>query len=346
LNSVPVIEVIENDAHQIIHLLEKPITANLVEGHIHWERRFDHIQQHTGQHLLSQAFIKICQAETVSFHLGEEVATIDLTLSGIDEHTVNAVEELANQIIYENREVLAHIVHKADVQKFPVRKLPTVEENIRIIEIKDFDFSPCGGTHCTRTGEIGIIKIRKWEQYKGGTRIQFVCGWRALRDYQQKTAVLRRLSDLCSSGETDLPPNIGKLQEEVKTLRRESTILTKQLFEYEAQVLRHEREPRGEFAILKKIFANRTPNDLKLLANKVLEHSPNTIVLFGGKTEGKASLIFVRSEGVPVDMQHLMQTACAVIHGKGGGQPHQAQGGGANVANLEEALQRAQEAIC
>lgn len=345
LNNTQVLDVIENENHQIIHLLEKPIEEELVGGCIDWKRRFDHMQQHTGQHLLSQACIKLCDAETLSFHLGEEVSTIDVNHSGIGEYEVNAVEELANRIIYENREIVAHFVNKEEAHKFPVRKLPTVEENIRIIEIKDFDFSPCGGTHCSRTGEIGMVKVRKWERYKGGTRIQFICGWRALQDYQQKTTVLKHLSDMLSSGQSELPQNISKLQEDVKLFRREQVQLTKHLLEYEAKALLAEREQIKDFYILKKIFVDRNPKDLKLLANRVLEGSSNTVIFFGGKAEGKASLIFLRSEGLSFDMNQLMKTACAVINGRGGGQPQQAQGGGTEVEKLEEALQCAEDAI-
>jgi alanyl-tRNA synthetase len=345
LNHVQIIDVIEDEQNRIIHILEKPIQASSVEGQIDWQRRFDHIQQHSGQHLLSQAFIEICRAETVSFHLGEEASSIDVNQAGLDEPTIHAVETLANQITYENRAVIAHLVTKDEVQRFPVRKPPTVEGQIRIVEIKDFDFSPCGGTHCSRTGELGMIKVRKWENYKGGARIHFVCGWRALQDYQQKTIVLRQLSELLSSGESDLPSNFRKLQEELKTLRRESVNLTKQLLDYEAQAVATECEKHGDFAILQKIFPDRTPKDLKLLASKVLEQSPNTVVLFGGTAEGKASLVFLRSKELMFDMNQIMKTACAVINGRGGGQPDQAQGGGPEVAKLAEALQRAKESL-
>lgn len=345
LNDVAVVDVIEDDRHRIIHLLEKPLRVFSVEGQINWERRFDHIQQHTGQHLLSQAFIQVCDAETVSFHLGEDGSTIDIDKSELDAETIISVENLSNQIIYENREVIAHFVNKEEAQRFPVRKLPTVEENIRIIEIKDFDYSPCGGTHCSRTGEIGIVKIKRFENYKGGTRIHFVCGWRALKDYQQKADILKQLSDLMSSGEPGLPQNVGKLQEEAKTLRREQKYLTQQLLEYEAKALLADREKIGDRYILRKIFEDRNPKDLKILALKILENSSNTVILFGGKFAGKASLIFLRSEGLSFNMGELMKTACAMINGRGGGKPDQAQGGGTAVDKLEEALQSAREAV-
>jgi alanyl-tRNA synthetase len=345
LNGVAVTEVSEDDVGQIVHWLAQPLRAAVVEGQIQWARRFDHMQQHTGQHLLSQAFIQVCQAETVSFHLGDEVATIDVACAALGEGVINAVEARANQIIYANRPVSAHLVRRDELQRFPLRKPPVVETNIRIIEIEDFDFSPCGGTHCKQTGEIGMIKIRKWEAYKGGTRIQFVCGGRALKDYQQKTKVLRQLSEMFSSSEAELPPNLWKVQEELKALRREQAYLTKQLLEYEAVELLNAREDVGGWAILQKIFPNRSVNDLKTLANNVLERSPRTIILFGAKTEEKATVLFLRSPDVPVDMRRLVQNACQLLEGKGGGQPQQAQGGGTNVAKLAEALQQAYNAV-
>ncbi len=343
LNDVAVIEVLEDAEHRIIHLLEKPLEDSQVEGQIHWERRFDHMQQHTGQHLLSQAFIKICDAETISFHLGAESSTIDLNRSGLDAAMVQAAEHFANRHIYENRDVLAHIVNKDELHRLPVRKLPTVEDNIRIIEIKDCDYSPCGGTHCTRTGEIGMIKITRVDHYKSGRRVHFLCGWRALKDYHHKAEILRQLSEMMSSGETDLPQNLQKIQEDAKTLRREQNNVTKQLLEYEARALVADREEYGDIYILKKVFADRNPKDLKILAMKILEQTSNTVILFGGKAEGKASLIFLRTEDLSFNMGQLMKAACAVMNGRGGGQPRQAQGGGAEVEKLEDALKQAVE---
>ncbi len=345
LNGVPVIDVIEDDQQQIIHLLAQPLRTGSVEGQINWERRFDHIQQHTGQHLLSQAFMQTCNAETVSFHLGEESSTIDLNVPGIEPETLIAVEGLANRIIYENRDVLAHVVTKDELERFPVRKPPTVDENIRILEIKDFDYSPCGGTHCSKTGEIGVIKITKAENYKGGLRIHFLCGARALRDYQQKTIVVKQLSEIMSSGEADLPANVEKLQEDAKNLRREYHHLTQQLLEYEANTLAAERERCGEIWVLTRLFEDRNPKDLKILAAKILEQSPETVVLFGATFEGKATLIFQRSPELSLHIGQLMQTACHIINGRGGGQPQQAQGGGTDTSKLEEALRHAKESL-
>jgi alanyl-tRNA synthetase len=338
LNDVPVIDVFEDESRRLIHLIEEPLTVSEVEGRIDWQRRYDHMQQHTGQHLLSQAFIRICQAETLSFHLGDESATLDVNRAGLGSETIASVENLANQIVCENREVRFYTVAKSELDHYPVRKPPAVEENIRIIEIKDFDYSPCGGTHCSRTGEIGIIKIRRHENYKGGSRVHFLCGFRALKDYQNKTAILKQIGDSLSSGEGDLPQNIQKIQDELKQLRWDHNHLKKQFLNYEARALVSECKKLGNINVVEKIFEDRDPQELKILGQSVLENLPNAVVLFGSKAQGKASLFFLRSEALDLDMGKLMQAACAVINGRGGGRPQQAQGGGPAAEKLEEAL--------
>ena len=237
LNNAAVVDVVEDDERRILHLLERPVTESKAQGQIDWKRRFDFMQQHTGQHLLSQVFLRLCDAETVSFHLGADACSIDLNQAELDPDAVEFVEVLANQILYENRAVITHLVSSDDLARFPIRKPPTVEGIARVVEIKDFDYSLCCGTHCAQTGEIGMIKITKAENYKGGSRIYFLCGSRALKDYQRKCALFKQLSEMMSSGEAELPQLVGKLQDELKTLRREQQELTAQALEQEANAL-------------------------------------------------------------------------------------------------------------
>jgi alanyl-tRNA synthetase len=341
INDIPVIDLFEDESRQVVHLLAEPVAGNRVEGRINWQRRFDHMQQHTGQHLLSQAFLVAANAQTLSFHMGDQSSTLDLNKAGFSMKTITAVEDLANRIIYENRPVIIRIIGKNDLDRYPVRKPPAVDDNIRIVEIKEFDFSPCGGTHCSKTGEIGIVKIRRFENYKGGTRIHFLCGVRALKDYQEKSNVIRQIGEYLSAGETDLYNNIKKNRDELKSLRRENSNLSKRYLHHEAQALFSERKEIDAINIIVKTFEDRHPQELKALAQKVMENFPNTVVLFGAKAEGQASLFFMRSEAVACDMGKLMQDACAVINGRGGGRPQQAQGGGPAADKLETALQGA-----
>ena len=345
LNASAVVDVVEDAQGEIVHVLDRPLTSAAVTGQIDWARRFDHMQQHTGQHLLSQAFSKVCQGETVSFHLGAEVATIDIQRPDLDAATLQAVEHRANQIIVENRAIVAHCVSQAELSRFPVRKPPTVTENIRIIEITDFDYSPCGGTHVTRAGEIGLIKILKTEHYKGGTRIHFVCGGRAFQDYAVKNELVKRLGETFSCGLSDIPGNIAKLQDQLKEAQRAQKQLSVRLLTYEAAALLEMREPVGEIALLCQELTGRSPADLKFLATSVLAQLPNTVTLLGSVWADQAALVFACSPGLPYHMGQLMQAACAVLHGRGGGQAHQAQGGAAAVEKLAEALQTARAAL-
>jgi alanyl-tRNA synthetase len=345
INDVAVVDVFEDENKQIVHLLEKPISAPEVEATIDWERRFDHMQQHTGQHILSQAFVKAWNADTLSFHLGEKSATIDVNRTGLTLEIISTVEQLASRIIFENRKVIGHLIGKDELKQFPVRGLPTVDENIRILEIKDYDYSPCGGTHCAKTGEIGLVKIRRHENYKGGTRIHFVCGFRAVKDYQKKAAILKQLSSAMSAAEADLFQNITKMKEDLKALTGERDHLNKRLLNYEADSLFSEGKKHTDIRLLKKIFNDRHQKEIKLLAKKIVEKSDDTVILFGIKTEGNAQLLFQRSEKLAFNMGELMGAACTVINGRGGGRRRQAQGGGSDVEKLEDALQHAEDMI-
>ena len=345
IDNVKVIDVFENQKRQIIHLLEKPLSGTRAECEINWERRFDHMQQHTGQHILSQALLKSSNADTTSFHLGSQSSTIDINQSGLTPESIMLAEQLANRVIFENRDVIGHMIDKSELHRFAVRQPPTVEDRIRILEIKDFDYSPCGGTHCSKTGEIGILKVGRYENYKGGTRIHFMCGFRALKDYQRKTEILKQLSSQMSTAASDLPQKVAKLKENLRTLTIEHDQLRQKLLDAEAHALISESQIRADFRLIRKIFDDRPPNEIKLLAKRIVEISPDTVILFGIKAEKNARLFFQCTETLDFDMGRFMESACRVIDGRGGGRSQQAQGGGPAVEKLEEALQSAQDRL-
>lgn len=345
IDDVSIIDVFEGPDRQIVHLLEKPLRGTRVECEINWKRRFDHMQQHTGQHILSRAFLETGDADTISFHLGRQNATIDINQSGLTPEIIMRVEQLANRVIFENRDVIGHMVNKSELNRFPVRKPPTVEDQIRILEIKEFDYSPCGGTHCSRTGEVGLLKIGRYENYKGGTRIHFTCGFRALKDYQNKTEILKQLTGTMSTAETDLTQNITKLKEDLKILTVERNRLSRKVLDAEAQALISEGKIHADIRLINKIFYDRDPKEVKLLAKKAVEMSSNTVILFGIKTESSVQLFFQCSEALAVDMGQIMESASKIINGRGGGRPQLAQGGGPAVEKLEDALQSAQNML-
>lgn len=177
INGVPIIDVVD-EGEEVIHILKQPLPhdTTIVECRIDWARRFDHMQQHAGQHILSACFEQLFDAETVGFHLGQEVVTVDIAKDSLSKEEADQVENMANDNIYANKEIKAYFVEQEDVPSIPLRKPPTVTENIRIVEVDEFDYSACGGTHPARTGEIGMIKIRRWEKSRGNLRVEFVCG--------------------------------------------------------------------------------------------------------------------------------------------------------------------------
>ena len=194
---VRVAEVVDAEDGRVVHYLEAPTKSAIapgtpVHGRIDAARRRDHMQQHTGQHVLSAAFIELYQMPTVSFHMGDDYCSIDLSTPAITAAQVVGAEKRANEIVFENRPVTIRYVHRDEAEKLGLRKLPPAErDELRLIEVADFDLSACGGTHVNATGQIGAILLRKTEKTRQGTRVEFVCGGRAVtaarRDYSTLT---------------------------------------------------------------------------------------------------------------------------------------------------------------
>ncbi|HXF06760.1 MAG TPA: alanyl-tRNA editing protein [Blastocatellia bacterium] len=225
LGGLRVVDVVEDSqGERILHIVHgRPefTPGDEITGEVDSRRRTDFMQQHTGQHILSQAFLRVAGAETRSVHFGEETSTIDLTLESPDEDVIRRAEELASQIVFEDREVRCHIVAPEQLVQFPLRKEPAVTGCARIVEIADFDWSPCGGTHAHRTGEVGLIAVRGWERAKRMCRVEFVCGGRALRDYRRANDAARAVASLLTTGREEIPARVAHLlQEHRHSLRR------------------------------------------------------------------------------------------------------------------------------
>lgn len=336
LNGVPVINVWEREDKAIVHVLAAELEGGLVHGVIDWERRFDHMQQHTGQHILSQAFLEILKAETVGFHLGQEASTIDVDQAPLAVAQLDRVEDLANEIVFADRPVKTYSVAETELASLPLRKLPTVEMPIRIVEVEGFDYSPCGGTHCRRTGEVGLIKITRVERRGQDTRIEFLCGGRALVDYRGKNRTVNELANRFTVGAWELSEAVDRLAEELKSSRRELNAAKNQLLDQEVARLRAGAEQRGDVRVVKKVFADHDGDEVKRLAQRLIE-SERTVALLGLAGD-KAQLVFACSADLPYDMNDLLKKACQVVGGGGGGQRHFAQGGGCDGSKVGEAL--------
>lgn len=343
LNGVPVTNVLEREDKAIVHVLAAELDGDVVHGVIDWQRRFDHMQQHTGQHILSQAFIKVLNAETVGFHLGEEASTIDVDKAPLAVAQLDRVEDLANEIVFADRPVKTYSVAETELVSLPLRKLPVVEMPIRIVEVEGFDYSPCGGTHCRRTGEVGLIKITRVERRGQDTRIEFLCGGRALADYRGKNRTVNELANRFSVGAWELTEAVDRLAEELKGSKKELNAAKTQLLDQEAAGLLAEAEQYGDFCVVRKVFVDRDGDEVKRLAQRLIETEGTVAIL--GSAGDKAQLVFACSVDLPYDMNHLLKKACQVVGGGGGGQRHFAQGGGSDGSKVGEALEMARSAL-
>ncbi len=335
INGVPVLDVYEQD-EEILHVLAQVVPGEIAQGEVDWQRRFDSMQQHTGQHILSQAFIELLAAETISSHLGEEYSTIDLDTIGLHPDNLAAVEDRANTIVFEDRAVYTYFVTPQALPQIPLRRIPQGHDRIRVVEIEKYDWSACGGTHCQTTGQVGPIRIVQTERRGEETRVHFLCGWRALRDARWKHNLLAEMGSFLSVGFHDLPGAVSRLAAAEQEGRKALEKAQKGLLEYKAREYYERGEQVGPARFVHGILEQRSLEEARLLARAVAA-LPGGVALFGLRGED-ARLCFARAEGLPWDMGALVREAAAVLGGRGGGRSHEAQGGGPEVERLEEAL--------
>ena len=335
LNGSRVVECIDDGNNGVLHVVQgvAPAREAIVRGRVDWARRLDHIQQHTGQHILSQALITLFNAPTKSFRVMEASCEIDVELNNPTTEVIERAVELANNVIWEDRAIAILNVTPAEAAELPLRKESAREGELRLIEIESFDLTPCGGTHAYRTGEVGMIAVRSWERAKGLTRIEFVAGARALADYRKANKTARDVAALFSTGRDDALQLAAQLVEENKELHRRVRVLEEIAAGVEAEKLLA-GAPGG---IVTQVFDGRDAESLKKLAHALIAH-PGTIALLGSRDKDTARLVFARSTDAVGDMSTLMRDACAMLDGRGGGKPELAQGGGKNISKLSDAL--------
>jgi alanyl-tRNA synthetase len=332
-------DVREDEGGTIVHTVDGPLEG-LVEGEINWVRRLDHMEQHTGQHLLSGVFERMYDAETVSWHLGSESCTVDLSIDSLSVEQVERVEWECNQVLRACLPVITHVTDDQGVKAFPLRKPPAVTGEIRVVEIQGYDWSACAGTHVRNTGELGLLKIKSWEKNKKSTRVDFLVGQRALRDYMVLDRTTRDLSRSLSIAAVDLPQYVERTQEETSGLRRQVKTLQEKILEIEAaELVAAESRRVGGARVVRLIFGGRSLDELKLLAAKVAAH-PGTIAVFGTKG-AMPQIVLHRSVDLRLDMGAIIRQVLPLIDGRGGGSPISAQGGGSRPEALESAMDQA-----
>ncbi len=345
LDGARVVECVDEEGRGVLHFLEgerMPGVGAHVRGQIDWPRRRDHMQQHTGQHILSQAFVELFGAQTRSFRMLTESSEIDLDLSDPSDERIEQAVNRADEIIWDDRSIRVLNVTAEEAARMPLRRDSAREGELRIIEIEGFDLSPCGGTHARRTGEVGLVAVRSWERAKGLTRLTFVAGARALADYRRANHTARAVASLFSGARDEAPEAVARLLEENKQLQRRARALGEVAARAEARELLEEVSviSAGGVRLVVRVLESRDAEGLKRLASALAGHA-GTVALLGSQDGADARLVFARSVDAPGDMNALMREACHALEGRGGGRPDMAQGGGRHPERLAAALEHA-----
>jgi alanyl-tRNA synthetase len=336
-----VTDVTEDETGHILHFVQDPIaTETAVTGHVDSEGRWHHMQQHSGQHVLSAACLRLLNLPTLSFHMGRESCTIDLEADSIPLGQVERAEMLANWIIAEDRPVTIRFVSLEEARHLGLRKLPPKQTgDLRLIDITDFDLTACGGTHVRSTGQIGSILLRKIEKVKQGVRVEFVCGLRAVATARRDYTTLTDAAAIYSAHIHDLPQQVRKSLEEGKAAGKAQHKLLEELAELHAT--RMLAEASGSPRVIVSAFPDRDAVFIKLLAQKLTAGSIDVIALLAAGAE-QATLVFAQSPGQKHNMGELLKNVLAQLGGRGGGSADMAQGGvpagSADLASVEKIL--------
>ena len=340
-NKLHVAEVMERDDGQIFHILENAGSiqkGSRIHGLIDVGRRRDHMQQHSGQHVLSAAFVRLFNLPTVSFHMGVESCSIDLDTKNLTTAQVEAAEALSNDVVLEDRAVGIRFVKQEEAGGLGLRKIPPVErDQLRLIDIHDFDLTACGGTHVSTTGQIGCILLRKTEKTRQGWRVEFVCGKRAVAMARRDYSTLAESGGLLSSHIWEVPEQLRKAQEESRASRKSYEKLLEDVAGLYASRLLAETPENGGRKIISRIFSDRDLTFVKLLAQRLTRQGSAAVALLGIASD-QPTLVFAQSSGQPFDMGGLMKEALARLGGRGGGSKDMAQGGPTRVDGIEAVL--------
>lgn len=338
---IPVEQVEEDEEGTVWHFIQTPIPDGTnVDGLIDWTRRFDHMQQHTGQHLLSAVFVHELHAATVSFHLGEVSSTIDLATGPIAHHSLERVERIANEIIGEDRPVTISYASRIEAEAMlasgALRKLPDREGAIRVIDIADLDRNACGGTHVRSTGQIGGLLIRGIEKVSRGVRIEFVCGLRAVRAARSDGAILTETSGLLSTGASELPGLVKQMLADSKTAAKERQKLREELATYQAAEIVNTAPIENGVRLIARRWRDRDRDFVKLLASRAAAAAPSTVAYFCSEESDPMRVYLARASDLKFNCGQILKQSLATLGLRGGGSPDLAQG--EVPANQEPAL--------
>ena len=337
LGGAAVSEVLDREDGTIAHITSGALkVGEVVQGSIDWARRFDHMQQHTGQHVLSAAFDRLFGVRTESFHMGAVSATIDLARE-VSAKEVAQAEHEANRIVWEDRPIAIRFATAEEAAKLPLRKESIRTGPLRLIEVENFDLSACGGTHVARSGGIGVIAIGGWEKFRGGSRVEFLCGGRALDRFRVWRDSLAATQKFLSVAPEEMAAAVERMQADSKAQQRALRGFQEKLATHEAHAL---VEKAGGQAMIVEALEGWDAPGLKAIAVAAAAEKPNAVVaLF--TTTTPALVVIARGTAASADAGAMLKSLIAHFGGKGGGKPDLAQGGGLNgsMAQFQDALQ-------
>lgn len=319
IDIIPVLDVVQEEG-EILHKVEHWPEKEEVSCRLDWDRRFDHMQHHSGQHLLSAMCLEVCQAETLSFHLGQDYATIDIARSDLSQAQLMMLELEVNDQVYLNRKVTSYFVSREQAAALPLVKQPKVIDDIRIVEIEGIEYNACGGTHVSATGEIGMIKLLRAEKQKGHLRIYFKCGYRALNEFNAGIEILSSLSTRFNTSKEEILDRIAKWDHEQKLLQAELNAVKAENDAYLAGKLLADRQG----SLIQHVFADKPLKDMQNLAVKLTEEA-DVIVLFVSNADHKIVLAQGGKSGLACGA--FFKQYLADYRGKGGGSDKLAQAG-------------------
>jgi alanyl-tRNA synthetase len=331
----------ENDS--IIHVVDRPLQPGAYPARIDRERRMRAMQHHTGQHILSAAFLEAADIESVSANInGDSPSTIDLEAGEVTPDILRKAEALANRILFENRAVRSYYVTDAEVAHIPFRKPPKVSGRIRVVEVDGFDVTPCGGTHCLNTGMVAVIKIVKTERVNQKLRVHFVAGYQALDTFNAYQEVAQQAATLLETGVDGVPAILERKLDQLKAAQTELETLRAGLLAAEAGQLAVSAQAVGSLRLVTALFRDRPGTELRQLG-MALRERPGLVALLATYDGQKLSLVVACARDTGLDARELLKKQLAPFHGRGGGDPSLAQGGGAvNEAGLEQLFQNIQ----
>jgi len=324
-------------------LIEALAPGSTVRGEIDAARRRDHMQQHTGQHVFSAAFVRLFAFNTVSFHMGAESCTIDLDTPEVTRAQLEQVEQLANEVIWEDRPVGIRFVLLDEARSLGLRKLPERSGDIRLIDVNDFDLCACGGTHVRHTGQIGAIQVRRTEKVRQGTRVEFVCGLRAVTTARRDFQTLTDSAAQFSAHIYEVPQQIRKVLDDVKAGQKREQLLLQELAAADAGSRLAAAEDIGGVSFLMADFADRDAAYIKLLAQKAVATSRAAVLLTS--KAGQPAIVIAQTTGLPLNCGVLLKVVLQEVGGRGGGAADFAQGGAPDAASLQRAANSLAEKI-